>query len=158
MRADPVRRSPPRSWGRVTVRSATAIDRPADSRRLASLIGPMLLAITMSEVVNLGFLVKQYPNYSYMNGTIVFAAGLAIVRAHNRWTWRWPVVVTLTGWVAIVWGLARMFAPEVNQGGASVPTYVGIAIPFAVGVLLTFQAYRPAHREADAPVVSRRGR
>jgi len=121
-----------------------------NSKRLAGLIGPALIAITTSELVNLDFLEKQYRYYSYMNGTVVFLAGLLIVRSHNRWTRGWPVVVTLTGWVAMVWGLFRMFAPEAKQGGASIPTFVGMAIPFAVGVFLTYKAYWPSDRGAGA--------
>lgn len=114
-----------------------------NSKRLAGVIGPALIAITTSELVNIDFLEKQYRYYSYLNGTVVFLAGLLIVRSHNRWTRHWPVAVTLTGWVAIVWGLVRMFAPEAQQGGASIPTFIGIAIPFAVGVFLAFKAYWP---------------
>ncbi len=75
-----------------------------NSKRMAGLLGPALLAITTSELVNLDFLEKQYRYYSYMNGTVVFLAGLLIVHSHNRWTHGWPVVVTLTGWVAMLWG------------------------------------------------------
>ena len=121
-----------------------------NSKRMAGLIGPALIAITTSELVNLDFLEKQYRYYSYMNGTVVFLAGLLIVRAHNRWTRGWPVVVTLTGWVAMLWGLFRMFAPEAQQGGASVPTFIGMAIPFAVGVFLTFKGYWPRNRRSRA--------
>ncbi len=121
-----------------------------NSKRLAGLIGPALIAITTSELVNLDFLEKQYRYYSYMNGTVVFVAGLLIVRSHNRWTRGWPVVVTLTGWVGMLWGLFRMFAPEAKQGGASIATFVGMAIPFAVGVFLTYKAYWPRERRTGA--------
>jgi hypothetical protein len=121
-----------------------------NSKRLAGVIGPALIAITASELVNLDFLEKQYRYYSYMNGTVVFLAGLLIVRAHNRWTRGWPVVVTLTGWVAMFWGLFRMFAPEAQQGGASIPTFIGMAIPFGVGVFLSFKAYWPGDRRSRA--------
>jgi hypothetical protein len=117
-----------------------------NSKRIAGLVGPALIAITTSEVINLDFLEKQYRHYSYLNGTLLFVAGLSIVRSHNRWTRGWPVVVTLTGWGAMLWGLFRMFAPEAQQGGASIPTFIGIGIPFAVGVFLTFKAYWPRDR------------
>ncbi len=114
------------------------------------MIGPALIAITTSELVNLDFLEKQYRYYSYVNGTVVFLAGLLIVRSHNRWTPGWPVVVTLTGWVLVTWGLFRMFDPQAKQGGASVPTFLGMGIPFAVGVFLTFKAYWPTDRRTGA--------
>jgi hypothetical protein len=34
----------------------------------------------------------------YLNGTLLFVGGLAIVQSHNRWSWGWPLLVTLTGW------------------------------------------------------------
>ncbi len=122
-----------------------------DSTYMAALIGPALIAITTSELLNIDFLEKQYGYYSYLNGTVVFLAGLLIVRAHNRWTRGWPVAVTLTGWVATAWGLFRMFAPEAKQGGASIATFIGMAIPFAVGVFLTFRGYWPRDRKTGAP-------
>jgi hypothetical protein len=120
------------------------------AKRIAGLVGPALIAITTSEVVNLDFVEEQYRFYSYANGTVVFVAGLAIVRAHNRWTRGWPVVVTLTGWGTMFLGLFRMFAPEAKQGGASIPTFIGIAIPFAAGVFLTFKAYWPRDNKTAA--------
>jgi hypothetical protein len=61
------------------------------------------------------------------------------------------VAVTLTGWVATLWGLFRMFAPEAQQGGASIPSFIGMAIPFAVGIFLTFKGYWPRDRGTGAP-------
>jgi hypothetical protein len=87
-----------------------------NSKRLAGLIGPALIAITTSELVNLDFLEKQYRYYSYANGTVVFVSGLLIVRSHNRWTRGWPVLVTLTGWVAMLWVRgALMVTPAVGS-------------------------------------------
>ena len=72
-------------------------------------------------------------------------AGLAIVRAHNVWTWGWPVLLTLVGWFFIAGGLARMFFTEAARQGAGDP-----AIAFATEVallglalFLTFKAYAP---------------
>jgi hypothetical protein len=44
----------------------------------------------------------------YLNGLLLFVAGLLIVRVHIRWTRSWPVMVTLVGWVAILGGLFRV--------------------------------------------------
>lgn len=93
----------------------------ANSKRLAGLIGPALTAITASELVNLDFLERQYRYYSDMNGTVVFVAGLLIVRSHNRWTRGWPVVVTLTGWVAMLWGLFRMSLHKLSRAAPVSP-------------------------------------
>ena len=54
----------------------------------------------------------------YLNGTILFVAGLAIVRHDNRRSGGWPVLVTLTSWLAILGGLLRMVAPAATQSAA----------------------------------------
>ena len=111
------------------------------SRRLAGLVGPALIAITASEAVNLDVVREQYRFDSYLDGSVVFAAGLSLVHGHNRWSSGWPVVLTLTGWAAMLGGLVRMFAPRAETRSAGRAAYAGIAVPFGVGVFLTAKAY-----------------
>lgn len=113
------------------------------SKRIAGLVGPTLIAITISETVNLDIWKANDPRLTYLNGTLVFVGGLAIVRAHNVWVRAWPVLLTLVGWLAMAAGVFRMFAPNATQGGENPPTYAVIATLCAVGVVLTIQAYRP---------------
>jgi hypothetical protein len=112
-----------------------------NSKQLAQLIGPSLLVLTLSEALNLRVWAVNIAAVTYLNGSILFVAGLAIVRAHNRWTRSWPVLVTLIGWGAALGGLFRMFAPEVQPGGKNAATYALIAILFAIGGFLTFKGY-----------------
>ena len=79
----------------------------------------------------------------YLNGPILFVAGLAIVRAHNFWNWRWPVLITLSGWAALIGGLWRMTEPNAPQATANVLTYAVLAAMAAIGVLLSVMAYGP---------------
>jgi hypothetical protein len=74
---------------------------------------------------------------------VLFVTGLAIVRAHNQWTWQWPVLVTLTGWVALAGGLYRMFAPQAGRAPESAAMYVGLALLGVMGAFLTFKGYGP---------------
>jgi len=66
---------------------------------IAGLLGPTLIAITVTEWMNLGVFFEAIgPSFGpnvYLNGTLVFIAGLAIVRAHNRWVRAWPVLITM---------------------------------------------------------------
>ena len=39
-------------------------------------------------------------------------AGLAIVLTHNLWTADWRVLVTLFGWLNVIGGALRLFAPS----------------------------------------------
>src|SRR5450631_621830 len=78
-----------------------------DSKQLAGLIGPTMVALGTTEAINIEVFSNQIAPVVYLNGAILFVAGLAIVRAHNLWTWRWPVIMTLTGWVALFGGHCR---------------------------------------------------
>ncbi len=116
-----------------------------DSKRIAGLLGPTIVALIMSEneFVNPHLYDRQIPPVVYLSGALIFVAGLSIVRVHNRWTGGWPVLVTVAGWFAILLGLFRMFAPGLYQQGAQ-NTAVLLALEIAllaVGIFLTFKAY-----------------
>jgi len=113
-----------------------------NSKHIAGLIGPTIMALAMSEAINLHIWAYNVAPVTYLNGTLLFVAGLSIIRAHNRWTVGWPVMVTLVGWVAILGGLFRMFAPEAQQAGKNSFTYALLMVLFAFGTFLTFKAYR----------------
>ena len=120
----------------------------ANSRNIAGLLGPTMIAIAVSEALNLRMLVSFIgPSHAplvYLNGTLLFVAGLSVVRVHNVWTRGWPVLVTVVGWLVMLLGLARMFAPVSVQEPARSTTgvYGLLLVMLVVGVLLTFQAYR----------------
>jgi uncharacterized membrane protein HdeD (DUF308 family) len=118
-----------------------------NSMHIAKLLGPALVGITVTEWMNLDvFTAAAGPSFAphvYFNGTLLFIAGLALVRSHNVWTRRWPVLITLVGWFAILAGLARMIAPisaqQVGQSGSAV--HASLAALLAVGIVLTFKAF-----------------
>lgn len=79
------------------------------ARDPAALIGPGLVAITLLEALNLRIFADNAPAAVYLNGTILFVAGLAIIRAHNLWDWRWPLAVTLRPNCSRADGTQRLF-------------------------------------------------
>jgi hypothetical protein len=86
--------------------------------------------------------VAQTAPVVYLNGTLLFVGGVAIVQAHNRWSGGWPLLVTLTGWGGTALGLFRMIAPEAAQAKEG-PMTNGIFIALLVlGGLLSFLGYR----------------
>ncbi len=118
----------------------------AESKRIAGLVGPSLIAVILSEnpFVNPHLYDEQIPPVVYLSGVLLLVGGLSIVRIHNRWTRGWPILVTLTGWLAIALGLLRMFAPISYSQGAQVAGNALLAAEaaiLAVGITLTFKAY-----------------
>ena len=65
----------------------------ANSRHIARLLGPTLLALTLTESINLDIWTETPLPVVYISGTLLFVSGLSIIRAHNHWTASWPVLV-----------------------------------------------------------------
>jgi hypothetical protein len=119
----------------------------AESRRIAGLVGPTLMALSASEALNYRIWSDNLAPVTYLDGALLFVGGLAIVRAHNRWTRGWRLLTTLAGWSGLVLGLARMFTPQARQPRRNAAVDAVLLAMFASGVVLTFQAGRPAvHR------------
>lgn len=116
----------------------------AEARPLARLIGPTMIALGTTEALNLEMFVQQFAPVVYLDGTILFVAGLALINAHNRWIWTWPVLITLTGWVLLAGGLYRMVAPDAPQAPQSELSYVIFAMLAAVGLFLSYKGYGSA--------------
>jgi hypothetical protein len=116
-----------------------------NSKHIAGLVGPTLIAMTISEseFIQPHLYDTQIAPVVYLSGTLLFVAGLAIVRAHNRWMGDWTVLVTLIGWLAIFGGLFRMFATGFYQQGAQNTTALLVLeiILLAIGIFMTFKAY-----------------
>ena len=116
------------------------------SRRFAQMVGPTVVAVTLPEMefIQPNLYQGQLPSAVFAAGMLWFVAGLAIVRDHNRWVFRWPVLVTLIGWTALLGGLARMFFassyPSAARGGPAV--LAGEVALILIGVYLSWQGYR----------------
>lgn len=125
-----------------------------NSKTIAGLIGPTLIALAASLLVNLNAIaalvepVSHDPALVLISGVISFVAGLAIVRVHNLWAAGWAVLVTILGWLLLVGGLTRMLFPIwlaglaadlVNNRGAIAGEAVVLLV---IGVFLSYKAYR----------------
>jgi hypothetical protein len=116
----------------------------AESKRIAGLVGPTLMALSASEALNYHIWKENQAPVTYLDGALLFVGGLSIVRVHNRWARGWPVLITLAGWSALALGLVRMFAPEARQPGRNAAIDGVLAAMFTSGLVLTCKAYRPA--------------
>lgn len=122
-----------------------------NSKQIAGLVGPSIIALTISEALNAHIWAGNIAPVIHFNGAVLFVAGLAIVRAHNQWIRGWPVIVTLAGWLAMLVGVFRMFAPEIylrEAQNASATLAIGSAVLLCpIGIYLTFKAYGPQVRK-----------
>ena len=119
----------------------------SDSRKIAGLVGPAIVAMVVSEfpLVQPHLYDTQIPPVVYLSGTLMFVGGLAVVRAHNRWTRDWTLLVTLSGWFFLLLGLVRMFAAGAYQSrsaGTSTTVFMVLETILAlVGLTMTVKAY-----------------
>lgn len=119
----------------------------ADSKRIAAIVGPTIVAMTAAEfpLVQPHLYDAQIPPVVYLSGVLMFVAGLAIVRAHNRWARDWTVMVTLSGWFGLLLGLFRMFAAGQYQRGSANTSATTFMILEGVlllgGLVMTYKAY-----------------
>lgn len=119
-----------------------------NSKRIAGLVGPTIVAMVISEfpLVQPHLYDAQIPPVVYLSGILMFVSGLAIVRAHNKWALDWTVLVTLSGWFFLALGLFRMFAAGLYQRGSAQTSATlfmlleGVLV--LLGLIMTFQAYR----------------
>jgi len=118
-----------------------------NSKRIAGLVGPTLVAMLVSEfpLVQPHLYDAQIPPVVYLSGALMFLGGLAIVRAHNHWARDWTVLVTFSGWFGLLLGLFRMFAAGLYQrSSANASSNLFIALEgflLIIGIILTFKAY-----------------
>ncbi len=117
-----------------------------DAKAIAGLVGPALVALGLTEnsYVNPHLYDAQIPPVVYLSGTLLFIAGVSIIRLHNRWSRGWPILITLVGWLAAMLGLARMVFPHAyiaSVDANSVPVIAGVLAMLLVGIYLTFKAY-----------------
>ena len=87
----------------------------------------------------------QIPPVVYLSGVLMFVAGIAIVRLHNHWVRDWTVLLSLSGWFAVILGLFRMFTAGAYQRASAKMSSTAFmlieSILLVVGLVMTFKAY-----------------
>jgi O-methyltransferase len=121
------------------------------SQQIARIVGPTLIAVGVTEAINIDSFAGSAAPVVYLNGMVLFVAGLTIVQAHNRWVREWSVLVTLTGWVLFLGGLCRMFAPAAPQMSKGVATYGLLADSLAQLCDESVQPFDMIFIDADKP-------
>jgi hypothetical protein len=121
---------------------------------LGKLIGLYLVAISLGMLANrrrtMAALDEMARNGPWMlfSGMVATAGGLAIVLGHQVWTdGALPVVVTITGWLALLKGLMLLLVPgdriAAAYKGAGFERYFGawMAVALLFGVWTTWLAF-----------------
>lgn len=112
------------------------------SKNIASVLGPVLIAVNISEVIHFDIWTESYPPLVYLNGVILFAVGVALLQFHNHWRRNWTVTITITGWLMLAGGLFRLFFPTMEQASDSPITYALIGGICLLGLIMSWKAYR----------------
>ncbi len=120
---------------------------------LAKIIGPLFAVIGVGIFINLEHYRRLIADFAasplsiYMAGTIAMLVGLLIVTFHNDWEWRWPVIITIMGWLALLKGVVRIVAPKLvasrsemyaRNTNAAMATAI---VVFVLGIVLTYFGY-----------------
>jgi hypothetical protein len=111
------------------------------TQRISAVLGPTLIAVTLSEAINLNIWVNAHPTLVYLNGLIFFISGMFIITSHSRWKNRQEFLVTLSGYLLGLAGAYRMFFPMASQLGSGLLTYAVIALLGALGFVLSLGAF-----------------
>jgi uncharacterized membrane protein HdeD (DUF308 family) len=124
------------------------------SRTIASLAGPVLIAVAAFLLLNRKDLPQMAPRIAedwglvVLSGVILLVAGLAMVQRHNVWETSWRVLVSLVGWLAVAGGFARILYPRqlAEMAGGILANPPNVVIPalllLFVGSFLTLKGYR----------------
>ena len=120
------------------------------SKSIAKIVGPTLIVMIFSEmkIWNPTLYDTQIVPLIYLNGVLLFVAGLAIVNKHNIWTFSWQTILTIVGYLGIVLGLFRMLFPQVQQGKFENNNSILVIeiILILIGLFLTIKAYCPTKK------------
>ncbi|KAK6540216.1 hypothetical protein TWF694_009033 [Orbilia ellipsospora] len=105
----------------------------------ARIMGPTLIALSVSEARNWKIFTESTPAVVYLNGTILFACGITVVQSHNVWQLSRAALVTGVGWFCLGLGLLRMIFPDrvlasIQDGTAPKVSILG-AVGFTGGLL-----------------------
>jgi hypothetical protein len=109
---------------------------------IARLIGPVMLVIGLAVFANQRAFRELAEEFLasrallFLSGLLIMPVGLAIVLTHNIWAIDGRVMITLFGWLNLIGGAVRLFAPAyVMQTGRTMlkrPHFVPIAAAFWV--------------------------
>jgi hypothetical protein len=121
---------------------------------ISKFLGPLILVLSIRMITSPTGLNETTRRYLadrplvLISGVLAMTAGLSIVNTHNIWTFRWPVIVTVFGWLLLFGGAIRVAAPQmVDRVGGAMMERAGLTRFFGIlwavlGAFLTWKGYR----------------
>jgi hypothetical protein len=100
-----------------------------------------MIALAVTERANMAIFAEQSAPVVYLNGSLLFVAGIAMVQGHFRWNGARAVLVTMTGCITTALGLLRMALPRATQLGSGVTADVVFVALGLAGIALSVQGY-----------------
>ena len=81
-----------------------------------------------------------------MSGITALIIGILIVTAHNLWVYDWRVIITISGWAALLKGIARIYFVEHSKKWIKSATATswytsGLVFATALGLYLIFKGF-----------------
>ncbi|NET39938.1 MAG: hypothetical protein F6K19_49640 [Cyanothece sp. SIO1E1] len=119
-----------------------------NSKKIGAILGPTMIAMLAAEfpLVQPTLYDSQIPPVVYLSGTLMFIAGLSIVRAHNHWKQYWTVLITISGWSFLTLGTSRMFFStsyiQASENTTTATFIVVEGILLIIGLVITFKSYQ----------------
>jgi hypothetical protein len=121
-------------------------------RVLARIVGPLLVIPAVGVFLNLRTYRSLIEEFSrslalcYLGGFMALLMGLVLLQFHNTWEGRWPVIITILGWITVIKGVTLILFPGLISSFriplvATGPLVVSLGISFVVGVFLTIKGY-----------------
>lgn len=124
-----------------------------NARIIARIAGPVMLASSIGMFLNLHTyqgMVEEFARSQglcYLGGFMALIMGLVVLQFHHTWEARWPVLVTVLGWLAAVKGALLMLFPGAMLSlwhpltATSTPWMVSASISLIIGLFLTWKGY-----------------
>ncbi|MBV9558832.1 MAG: hypothetical protein JO254_17345 [Pseudolabrys sp.] len=113
------------------------------SHVIARIAGPVMAALGLGLLTNYAVyrqiatqIVSNLP-LVYFSGVLLMTGGLAILNFHNRWTADWRSIITALGWLMMLSGVFRVFAPQLASFVATSATLGNAAFLMGVGIVFT---------------------
>ena len=140
---------------------------------LAKLIGPIMLVAGLGMLLNgaaYRAVVRLSPSSSETKRPLAtrrLLGGLALVNAHNEWKADWTVIITLTGWLALLGGIFRILVPQqavligTSMYGQAATLMIAGFVVLVLGGVLSYFGYAEIIEKASrgpAPRARKRSR